>query len=445
MAVGARSVPYAPRTLLALVASVCLRPPRPALDAAATLQPPEQFIGFRVGADNKLVRWDKIVEYMKLAAAASDRVRVRELGQDDRRQPVHRVLVSAADTIKNLDRYKQLERRLYFQDGAPNARERDEIFRQGKVVVLDHVQRARDRDRADADGARAGPPARDRRFAGDEEDPRQRDLPARAERESGRPGDGHRLVQPEPRHAVRSQPAALPVSPVRRPRSEPRHVHAHAEGEPVHRAARVARLVSRRLAGSASDGQQRRAHVRDAGGRSDQPERASADLPVERHPRPVAGGGARGGRQGRHHLQLDLHELLAGGAGVERLVAQPDRPAHRGGERAHRGADRAASRQRRAARARPTAGAVPAARRDSTGAAAAADRHHAAHRVSAALDGRPLDAPRHRRLQLISTMALLETAADRRETILRQIYEVNRQTVEERRTRRSHGDPDRPR
>ena len=28
-------------------------------------------------------------------------------------------------------------------------------------------------------------------------------------------------------------------------------------------------------------------------------------------------------------------------------------------------------------------------------------------------------------------MALLETAADRRETILRQIYEVNRQTVED--------------
>ncbi|MQA31454.1 MAG: hypothetical protein GEU82_16735 [Luteitalea sp.] len=38
--------------------------------------------------------------------------------------------------MKNLDRYKQLERKLYFQGGAPSARERDEIFRQGKVVVL---------------------------------------------------------------------------------------------------------------------------------------------------------------------------------------------------------------------------------------------------------------------------------------------------------------------
>jgi hypothetical protein len=33
--------------------------------------------------------------------------------------------------------------------------------------------------------------------------------------------------------------------------------------------------------------------------------------------------------------------------------------------------------------------------------------------------------------ELIATMALLDTAADRREAILRQIYEVNRQTVED--------------
>src|SRR5262245_4994302 len=35
------------------------------LRAAASLQTPDQFIGFKVGSDNKLVRWDKIVEYMK--------------------------------------------------------------------------------------------------------------------------------------------------------------------------------------------------------------------------------------------------------------------------------------------------------------------------------------------------------------------------------------------
>ncbi len=104
--------------------------------AAGSLQSPEQFIGFKVGADNKLVRWDKIVEYMKLAAAASDRVRYRELGPSTSGNPFIVLEISSADTLKNLDRYKDLERKLYFQGGAPNARERDEIFRLGKAVVF---------------------------------------------------------------------------------------------------------------------------------------------------------------------------------------------------------------------------------------------------------------------------------------------------------------------
>src|SRR4051812_27297133 len=104
--------------------------------AAGSLQTPEQFLGFRVGAENKLARWDRIVEYMKLAAANSDRVRFRELGKTSSNNPFIALEISAPDTLKNLDRYKRLERKLYFQDGAPSEAERDEIFRQGKLVLV---------------------------------------------------------------------------------------------------------------------------------------------------------------------------------------------------------------------------------------------------------------------------------------------------------------------
>src|SRR5215510_13312693 len=104
--------------------------------AAASLQTPEQFLGFKVGTDNKLVRWDKIVEYMKLAAAGTDRVRYRELGPTTSGNPFAVVEISSADTLKNLDRYKDMQRKLYFQGGAPTPRERDEIFRTGKAVVF---------------------------------------------------------------------------------------------------------------------------------------------------------------------------------------------------------------------------------------------------------------------------------------------------------------------
>src|SRR6266540_738032 len=122
------------RTLVPALALACLS--TFIATAAGTLQSPEQFLGFKVGADNKLVRWDKIVEYMELAAANSDRVRFRELGKTSNNNPFIVLEISAPDTLKNLDRYKQLERKLYFKDGVPTDAEREEIFRQGKLVLL---------------------------------------------------------------------------------------------------------------------------------------------------------------------------------------------------------------------------------------------------------------------------------------------------------------------
>ncbi len=107
-----------------------------AATAAGTLQTPEQFLGFPLGADNKLVRWDRIVDYMKLAAASSERVRFRELGKTSDNNPFIALEISSPETLKNLDRYRQMERKLYFQGGAPSDTERDEIFRQGKLVLL---------------------------------------------------------------------------------------------------------------------------------------------------------------------------------------------------------------------------------------------------------------------------------------------------------------------
>ena len=104
--------------------------------AAPAIQSPEQFFGFRIGSDNKLARWDKIVDYMRQVSNGSDRVRFRELGKTTNGNPFIVLEISSPDTLKNLDRYKQLERKLYFQGGAPTDAERDEIFRQGKVVLL---------------------------------------------------------------------------------------------------------------------------------------------------------------------------------------------------------------------------------------------------------------------------------------------------------------------
>ena len=108
----------------------------PRVTAQNTVATPEQFFGFRIGSDNKLARWDKIVEYLRQVAGATDRIRFRELGKSTNDNPFVALEISSPETLKNLDRYKRLERRLYFRDGTPTDAERDEIFRQGKVVLL---------------------------------------------------------------------------------------------------------------------------------------------------------------------------------------------------------------------------------------------------------------------------------------------------------------------
>jgi hypothetical protein len=102
----------------------------------AQVPTPEQFFGFKMGTDNKLARYDKIVEYMQKVAATSPRVRVKIMGPTTLGNPFIMITVASEDTIKNLDHYQALEKKLYFQGGAPTDAERDEIMKTGKSVVL---------------------------------------------------------------------------------------------------------------------------------------------------------------------------------------------------------------------------------------------------------------------------------------------------------------------
>ncbi|HKD92540.1 MAG TPA: M14 metallopeptidase family protein, partial [Terriglobales bacterium] len=106
------------------------------IPSPAQIQSPEQFFGFRIGTDKKLARWDKIVEYLQLVANSSDRVRFHNVGPTTNGNPFVLLEISSADNLKNLDHLKALERKLYFQGGTPTDAERDQIFSEGKSVVL---------------------------------------------------------------------------------------------------------------------------------------------------------------------------------------------------------------------------------------------------------------------------------------------------------------------
>jgi hypothetical protein len=103
--------------------------------AAASLPTPEQFAGFRMGADRKLVRWDRIVEYMKAAAAASPRVKVEEAGKTTNGNPFLLVTISSPDAIANLSRYREVARRLVYSRGLADA-DASKLIAEQKAIVL---------------------------------------------------------------------------------------------------------------------------------------------------------------------------------------------------------------------------------------------------------------------------------------------------------------------
>ena len=118
--------------ILALVASIATAAPQ------SSVPTPEEFFGFAMGTDEKLARWDKIVEYFELVATNSDRVRVDHYGPTTLGNPFILVVVTSAATLANIDRYVDIGSRL--ADGRSVNREQARaLARQGKVTaVINH-------------------------------------------------------------------------------------------------------------------------------------------------------------------------------------------------------------------------------------------------------------------------------------------------------------------
>ncbi|MBV8819289.1 MAG: hypothetical protein JO022_13085 [Acidobacteriaceae bacterium] len=102
---------------------------------SATLPTPEQFAGFRMGTDKKLLLWDKIVDYMKLTAASSPRVKVEEVGKTSMGRPFLAVTISSPETVADLNRYKENQRRLAYPRDLDEA-DADKLIQSNKAVLF---------------------------------------------------------------------------------------------------------------------------------------------------------------------------------------------------------------------------------------------------------------------------------------------------------------------
>ena len=119
----------------ALVAGSLVTSPRAAAQAGLAVPAPEQFFGFRMGADRRIAGWSRIVEYFRLVDRLSDRVVVQDLGPTTEGRPYLLAIVSAPATLAQLPRYQAMQRQLA-DPRVTSPEEAERIARQGKAVVL---------------------------------------------------------------------------------------------------------------------------------------------------------------------------------------------------------------------------------------------------------------------------------------------------------------------
>ena len=136
------------RVLLAVVAASLLGAPlasqqrrrqqsgAPRRAGAQVVPPPKAVLGFEPGEDRKLAEWSVLVRYYQALAQASNRVDYRELGKTTLGAPFIALVISSPQTLRQLERYRQLNAKLADPRTLRSTQEAQEALHSGKTIVL---------------------------------------------------------------------------------------------------------------------------------------------------------------------------------------------------------------------------------------------------------------------------------------------------------------------
>ena len=108
--------------------------------ASTSVPAPADVLGFTPGDDRKLASWAQMLDYFRKLDAASDRVRLEELGKTTLGRPFVVATISAPENIARLDVYKDIQRRLAdprtLGRGARAEVTAEGLISNGKTIVL---------------------------------------------------------------------------------------------------------------------------------------------------------------------------------------------------------------------------------------------------------------------------------------------------------------------
>jgi hypothetical protein len=104
--------------------------------AQIALPSPTSVLGFHPTDDKTIADWGQITNYFARLDAASDRVRVQEIGRTTLGKPMIVAFISAPENIRNLEKYKQINQRLADPRTIKTDAELNSLIQQGKTTVV---------------------------------------------------------------------------------------------------------------------------------------------------------------------------------------------------------------------------------------------------------------------------------------------------------------------
>ncbi len=102
---------------------------------AGEIQTPEEYFGFIPGTDRELFDYGQLIGYLQVLDQASPRVKLVEIGASPMGKTLYLALLSSAENIENIDRLKEIARRLALDPAIPDE-EREELIEEGRVFVM---------------------------------------------------------------------------------------------------------------------------------------------------------------------------------------------------------------------------------------------------------------------------------------------------------------------
>ena len=95
---------------------------------------PKEHFGFSIGDDYQLANYTQTEAYFKKLAAASDRIKLVDIGKTEEGRSQYMLIISSSDNLKNLDRYKKIAQQLARAENLTDE-QAQALANEGKAVV----------------------------------------------------------------------------------------------------------------------------------------------------------------------------------------------------------------------------------------------------------------------------------------------------------------------